>query len=180
MKILIITLMGLEFSILTYYVIGHFHYVLSLGAVFSLFAGYYYWSPMITGLNYNNNLANIQFWLLFIGTNVIFFPMHFLGINGMPRRIPDYPDAFAGFNAISSFGSVIAIVSVILYGYIIYDQLVNGLSAKNKNNNSLLQDPDFVESNIIYNNNNIKTSSVEFLLTSPPLFHSFNTPAVQS
>nr|CAI5371877.1 COX1.CDS.1 [Saccharomyces cerevisiae]CAI6381306.1 COX1.CDS.1 [Saccharomyces cerevisiae] len=74
----------------TYYVVGHFHYVLSMGAIFSLFAGYYYWSPQILGLNYNEKLAQIQFWLIFIGANVIFFPMHFLGINGMPRRIPDY------------------------------------------------------------------------------------------
>lgn len=164
----------------TYYVIGHFHYVLSLGAVFSLFAGYYYWSPLITGLYYNNNLANIQFWLLFIGTNVTFFPMHFLGLNGMPRRIPDYPDAFAGWNAISSFGSLISIISVILFAYVIYDQLVNGLTNKQLSTNSLFKNPDFIESNIIFNDNSIKSSSIDFLLTSPPLPHTFNTPAIQS
>lgn len=98
----------------------------------------------------------------------------------MPRRIPDYPDAFAGFNAISSFGSVISIISLILYGYVIYDQLVNGLTNKDLSTNSINKNPDFVESNIIYNDINIKSSSIEFLLTSPPLPHTFNTPAVQS
>ena len=86
------------------------YYVLSMGAIFSLFAGYYYWSPQILGLNYNEKLAQIQFWLIFIGANVIFFPMHFLGINGMPRRIPDYPDAFAGWNYVASIGSFIALL----------------------------------------------------------------------
>ncbi|YP_008475087.1 cytochrome c oxidase subunit 1 (mitochondrion) [Ogataea philodendri] len=164
----------------TYYVIGHFHYVLSLGAVFSLFAGYYYWSPMVTGLYYNNNLANIQFWLLFIGTNITFFPMHFLGLNGMPRRIPDYPDAFAGYNAISSFGSLISITSVILFAYVIYDQLMNGLPNKSLSTNSLLKNPDFFESNNIFNSNELKANSIEFLLNHPPLFHPFNTLAIQS
>ncbi|CCA41186.2 cytochrome c oxidase subunit 1 (mitochondrion) [Komagataella phaffii CBS 7435] len=164
----------------TYYVIGHFHYVLSLGAVFSLFAGYYYWSPTMTGLYYNNNLANIQFWLLFMGTNVTFFPMHFLGLNGMPRRMPDYPDAFAGWNAMSSFGSLMSMMSVILFAYVIYDQLVNGLTNKQLSTNSLFKNPDFIESNIIFNDNSMKSSSMDFLLTSPPTPHTFNTPAIQS
>lgn len=135
---------------------------------------------MVTGLYYNNNLANIQFWLLFIGTNITFFPMHFLGLNGMPRRIPDYPDAFAGYNAISSFGSLISIVSVILFAYVIYDQLVNGLPNKSISTNSLLKNPDFFEANVVFNHNEIKANSIEFLLTHPPLFHPFNTLAIQS
>lgn len=165
----------------TYYVVGHFHYVLSMGAIFSLFAGYYYWSPQILGLNYNEKLAQIQFWLIFIGANVIFFPMHFLGINGMPRRIPDYPDAFAGWNYVASIGSFIALLSLFLFIYILYDQLVNGLNNK-VNNKSVIyaKAPDFVESNLIFNLNTVKSSSIEFLLTSPPAVHSFNTPAVQS
>jgi len=165
----------------TYYVVAHFHYVLSMGAVFSLFAGYYYWSPQILGLNYNEKLAQIQFWLIFIGANVIFFPMHFLGINGMPRRIPDYPDAFAGWNYVASIGSFIALLSLFLFIYILYDQLVNGLNNK-VNNKSVIyaKAPDFVESNLIFNLNTVKSSSIEFLLTSPPAVHSFNTPAVQS
>ena len=99
----------------TYYVVAHFHYVLSMGAIFSLFAGYYYWSPQMLGLDYNEKLAQIQFWLIFIGANVVFLPMHFLGVNGMPRRIPDYPDAFAGWNYVSSIGSLIAMVSLFLF-----------------------------------------------------------------
>lgn len=165
----------------TYYVVGHFHYVLSMGAVFSTIAGYYYWSPQILGLYYNEKLAQIQFWLIFVGANVLFMPMHFLGINGMPRRIPDYPDAFAGWNYVASVGSFIAMISLVLFIYILYDQFVNGLTNK-ANNKSVLytKSPDFVESNEIFNLNTIKTSSIEFLLTSPPAVHSFNTPAVQS
>ncbi len=98
----------------------------------------------------------------------------------MPRRIPDYPDAFAGFNAISSFGSLVSITSVIIFGYVIYDQLINGLSNKTLSTNSLLKDPDFFESNSIFNSNEIKSSSIEFLLTYPPLHHPFNTLAIQS
>ena len=165
----------------TYYVVCHFHYVLSMGAVFSTIAGYYYWSPQILGLYYNEKLAQIQFWLIFVGANVLFMPMHFLGINGMPRRIPDYPDAFAGWNYVASVGSFIAMISLVLFIYILYDQFVNGLTNK-ANNKSVLytKSPDFVESNEIFNLNTIKTSSIEFLLTSPPAVHSFNTPAVQS
>jgi cytochrome c oxidase subunit 1 len=164
----------------TYYVIGHFHYVLSLGALFAIFAGYYYWSPMVTGLYYNNVLSKIQFWLFFIGANVTFLPMHFLGMNGMPRRIPDYPDAFAGFNAICSFGSLLSIVSLLYFGYVIYDQLVNGLVNKDLSTNSLLKDPDFFESNETFKSNEVKSESIEFLLNYPPMFHTFNTVAIQS
>ena len=164
----------------TYYVIGHFHYVLSLGALFAIFAGYYYWSPMVTGLYYNSVLSKIQFWLFFIGANVTFLPMHFLGMNGMPRRIPDYPDAFAGFNAICSFGAVLSIVSLLFFGYVIYDQLINGIANKDLSTNSLLKDPDFFESNETFKSNEVKSESIEFLLNYPPMFHTFNTVAIQS
>jgi heme/copper-type cytochrome/quinol oxidase subunit 1 len=116
----------------TYYVVAHFHYVLSMGAVFAIFAGWYYWIGKITGLQYPEKLGRIHFWLFFIGVNVTFFPMHFLGLAGMPRRIPDYPDAFFGWNLIASFGSYISVISAILFFYIIYLTLVHGQPFNNR------------------------------------------------
>jgi len=110
----------------TYYVVAHFHYVLSMGAVFAIFAGWYYWIPKITGLEYPEILGKLHFWLFFFGVNLTFFPMHFLGLAGMPRRIPDYPDAFSGWNSIASFGSYISALSSILFVYIIYITLISG------------------------------------------------------
>ncbi|MBJ6361998.1 cytochrome c oxidase subunit 1 [Paenibacillus sp. MAHUQ-46] len=109
----------------TYYVVAHFHYVLSMGAVFALFAGYYYWIGKITGLQYPETLAQIHFWLMFLGVNITFFPMHFLGLAGMPRRIPDYPDAYAGWNAIASYGSYISIFAVLFFFYVVYKTLTS-------------------------------------------------------
>jgi len=91
-----------------------------MGAVFALFAGFYYWSPKIIGKDYTEKLGNIHFWTLFVGVNLTFFPQHFLGLAGMPRRIPDYPDAFTGWNVLSSFGSLISVISTALFAYIIY------------------------------------------------------------
>lgn len=151
-----------------------------MGAVFGLLAGYYYWSPQMLGLYYNERLAQIQFWLIFIGANIIFLPMHFLGLNGMPRRIPDYPDAFAGWNYVSSIGSAISIISLFLFTYIIYDQFVNGLENKTTKSVVYSKAPDFVESNLIFKSQDVKSSSLDFLLNTPPLVHSFNMPATQS
>jgi cytochrome c oxidase subunit 1 len=117
----------------TYYVVAHFHYVLSMGAVFSIFAGWYYWINKITGLNYPEVLGQIHFWLFFIGVNLTFFPMHFLGLAGMPRRIPDYPDAFAGWNAVASFGSYFSAISVVLFFFIVYYTLSQQTTASKKN-----------------------------------------------
>jgi cytochrome c oxidase subunit 1 len=91
----------------TYYIVAHFHYVLSLAAVFGIFAGWYYWFPKITGYTYSDFLGKVHFWLSFIGANTIFFPQHFLGLAGMPRRVADYPDAFSDWNFVSSLGAYV-------------------------------------------------------------------------
>jgi cytochrome c oxidase subunit 1 len=98
-----------------YYVVAHFHYVLSLGAVFSLFAGFYYWFPKMSGRMYNELLGQLHFWIFFVGVNVLFFPMHFLGMQGMPRRYPDYPDAFAHWNRIATDGYMIMATSMLIF-----------------------------------------------------------------
>ena len=107
----------------TYYVVAHFHYVLSMGAVFAMFAAFYYWIEKITGCKYNELLGQIHFWLMFIGVNLTFFPMHFLGLAGMPRRIPDYPDAYYSYNLISSYGSLISLIATIFFLYVVFTTL---------------------------------------------------------
>ena len=102
----------------TYYVVAHFHYVLSLGAVFSIFAGFYYWIGKITGKPYPEFWGKVHFWVTFIGVNLTFFPMHFLGLAGMPRRYPDYPQAFAGWNHVASIGAYISGFSVLIFLYV--------------------------------------------------------------
>jgi cytochrome c oxidase subunit 1 len=160
----------------SYYVVAHFHYVLSMGAVFALFSGFYYWTPKILGRTYNEFLGKVHFWTLFVGVNLTFFPQHFLGLAGMPRRIPDYPDAFAGWNAISSFGSIVSIVATILFGYIIYDIFVNG---KEVSNNPWAV-PSYFTSLSEFENETESSSSLEWALSSPIPFHAFNMLPVQS
>jgi cytochrome c oxidase subunit 1 len=104
----------------TYYVVAHFHYVLSMGAVFALFAGFYFWFEKVLGLSYPDWLGQIHFWVTFVGVNLTFFPMHFMGISGMPRRIPDYPDHFYGANFISSFGSFVTFAGLFFFFLVLF------------------------------------------------------------
>lgn len=153
----------------TYYVVGHFHYVLSMGAVFGLFSAWYYWSPKFLGLKYNELLAHIHFWVMFIGVNVTFFPMHFLGLQGMPRRICDYPDAFYAWNYICSIGSIISVIATVIFIVIIYLQLVD----RNIAENNPWAIPDYFQSTHEFLLNTKTGSSIEWTLTSPPSTHPF-------
>jgi heme/copper-type cytochrome/quinol oxidase subunit 1 len=116
----------------TYYVVAHFHYVLSMGAVFAIFAGFYFWFGKMTGLQYLEILGQMHFWIFFIGVNITFFPMHFLGLAGMPRRVPDYPSAFAEWNLIASYGSYLSAISSFFFFFIVYHTLVYGNTINNK------------------------------------------------
>lgn len=115
----------------TYFVVAHFHYVLSLGAVFAIFAAWYYWFPKMTGYMYNERIGNWHFWITFVGVNMVFFPQHFLGRAGMPRRYIDYPDAYAGWNFVSSIGSYVAAVGVCFFFWGVIDAFVKKRAAGN-------------------------------------------------
>jgi len=159
----------------TYYVVAHFHYVLSMGAVFALFAGWYFWVPKMLGLNYNIFLSKIQYWILFIGVNLTFFPQHFLGLQGMPRRISDYPDAFAGWNLISSLGSIVSVVAAWLFLHIVYLQLVEGSVASRYPWLTPQFHTDTLQALI-----SRSYPSLEWALSSPPKPHAFVSLPLQS
>ena len=139
----------------TYYVIAHFHYVLSLGAVFGLFAGFYYWFSKMTGFEYNEFLAKLHFWVTFIGVKLTFFPMHFLGLAGMPRRYIDYPDAFAGWNYVASIGAFVGGIGAIIFLIVILEAFVRKRKTVN-------------------NPWGKGGSTLEWSVSSPPAFHTFN------
>ena len=160
----------------TYYVVAHFHYVLSMGAVFGLFAGFYYWISKIVGLNYNEFLGKLHFWTMFIGVNLTFMPQHFLGISGQPRRIPDYPDAFAGWNLISSFGSIVSLIASIVFIYLIYDLFANGKEVAN----NYWATPEYFVSANQFNSDVIAANTLEWTLASPCPTHAFAMLPVQS
>ena len=140
----------------TYYVVAHFHYVLSLGAVFAIFAGWYYWFPKMTGYMYSEFVGKTHFWLTFIGVNLVFFPQHFLGLNGMPRRIADYPDAFAPWNFVSSIGSYISGFAVLVFLFGMVQAFVRKVPAP-------------------ANPWGAGATTLEWTLPSPPPFHQFET-----
>jgi cytochrome c oxidase subunit 1 len=148
---------GVDFALHnTYYVVAHFHYVLSLGAVFAIFGGFYYWFPKMSGRMYNEWLGKAHFILMFIGVNVIFFPMHFLGLDGMPRRIPDYTPAFAHWNYVATVGYMITIAGVAIFFINILWSLAAGKKA-----------PD--------NPWGEGATTLEWTLSSPPPFHQYST-----
>ncbi len=140
----------------TYYVVAHFHYVLSLGAVTALFAGFYYWFPKMSGRMHSELLAHLHFWIFFIGVNLIFFPQHFLGMQGMPRRYPDFAEAFSYWNSISSLGYEIMAVSVGVWFLNIIYAFTFGKKAEG-------------------NYWGEGATTLEWTLTSPPPFHQFET-----
>jgi len=159
----------------TYYVVAHFHYVLSMGAVFALYSAWYFWIPKILGLEYNKMSSKVHFWILFIGVNVTFFPQHFLGLQGMPRRISDYPDAFAGWNLISSWGSIISVVATYLFLHLVYVQLVEGKAASRYPWLVLQFYTDILQGLL-----NRSYNSLEWALSSPPKPHAFVSLPLQS
>ena len=114
----------------TYFVVAHFHYVMAIAAILAMFGGFFYWIGKMCGRQYNEGLAKIQFWIFFIGVNLTFFPQHFSGMAGMPRRIPDYPDAYAGWNYVSSVGAAITMIGTFLFLYIAWKTITSGEKAE--------------------------------------------------
>nr|QEJ81540.1 cytochrome c oxidase subunit 1 [Diaphanes sp. FM11] len=137
----------------TYYVVAHFHYVLSMGAVFTIMASFIFWFPLITGINLNFNMLKIQFFSMFIGVNMTFFPQHFLGLAGMPRRYSEYPDVYSVWNMVSSIGSLVSTASIIFFIVIVWESISN----KNKT---------------VFSYNT--SSSLEWMQNSPPSEHSYS------
>jgi cytochrome c oxidase subunit 1 len=148
---------GVDYSFQdTYYVVAHFHYVLSLGAVFAIFGGFYYWFEKMWGVKYNEFLGCLHFWLMFVGVNVIFFPMHFLGLQGMPRRYVDYPEAFALWNRVASDGYMIAAAGVLVFLVMLAEAAIRRRKA-------------------VANPWGEGATTLEWTLPSPPPYHQFNT-----
>jgi cytochrome c oxidase subunit 1 len=147
---------GIDYSLHdTYYVVAHFHYVLSLGAVFAIFAGFYYWFEKIWGVKYNEFLGATHFWVTFVGVNLIFFPQHFLGLQGMPRRYVDFPDGFAYWNYVSTVGYMITVAGVVVFLVMLLEAAVRRRKAE-------------------ANPWGEGATTLEWTLPSPPPFHQFN------
>jgi heme/copper-type cytochrome/quinol oxidase subunit 1 len=203
----------------TYFVVAHFHYVLSMGAVFAVFCGFYYWIGKMSGYQYPESLGQCHFWLTFIGVNLTFFPMHFLGISGMPRRIPDYPEMYQAWNTVASFGAFFSFISLLFFFYVVYrtfkDKRIAGRNpwifstqadmlnkltlASEVLNKQVVQalrkavstkdEEYYIELSKLYvvyqsyatlalhiNSTDVKVTSLEWTLTSPPTVHTFTVP----
>jgi cytochrome c oxidase subunit 1 len=140
----------------TYYVVAHFHYTMSLGATFGIFAGWYFWFPKIFGYMYSDRIAKLHFWVTFVGVNLVFFPQHFLGLAGMPRRYIDYPEVYAGWNQISTYGSYISAFGVLIFLYGVFSAFAKKVPAGD-------------------NPWGVGATTLEWTLSSPPPFHQFST-----
>nr|YP_010222603.1 cytochrome c oxidase subunit I [Pentatoma metallifera]UCC46066.1 cytochrome c oxidase subunit I [Pentatoma metallifera] len=137
----------------TYYVVAHFHYVLSMGAVFAIMGSFIQWFPLFTGVTMNPKWLKIQFFSMFLGVNITFFPQHFLGLSGMPRRYSDYPDSYTGWNIISSIGSIMSMISIIMFIMIVWESFIS-------------------KRTLVFNEN--MNSSIEWMQKTPPIEHSYN------
>ena len=148
---------GLDYALHdTYFVVAHFHYTMSLGATFGIFAAWYYWFPKMSGYKYSETLGRLHFWITFVGVNLVFFPQHFLGLAGMPRRYADYPDAYAGWNMVSSYGSYISAAGVLVFLYLVWDAFSKKRPAGD-------------------NPWGVGATTLEWMLPSPPPFHQWET-----
>jgi cytochrome c oxidase subunit 1 len=139
----------------TYYIVAHFHYVMAIAAAYGIFAGFYYWIGKMSGRQYPERWGQIHFWSFFVGTNILFFPMHFLGAQGMPRRYPDYPDAFWGWHAVASAGGLIAWISFFVFCWVVYLTFRRGRAAE-------------------ANPWGAGATTLEWQLPSPPPFHTYD------